>query len=88
MAQVFVTAQARTIELANCYVLQPSSVLVTVPADVKQALLERLAKYIFFGDQVCPCARQGHHRQQGRCLSVFASGRARQDMKTIHLPCP
>lgn len=50
--QVFVTAQARTIELATCYVLQPASVMVTVPADVVQSLLERLNKYIFFGDQV------------------------------------
>ncbi|KAK9811172.1 hypothetical protein WJX73_008361 [Symbiochloris irregularis] len=49
---VFVTAQARTIELATCYVLQPNSVLITIPADVKQALLDRLNKYIFFGDEV------------------------------------
>lgn len=58
--QVIVTAQARTIELATCYVLQPSSVMITVPGDVKQALLERLNKYIFFGDEVSQTPIQTH----------------------------
>ena len=50
--QVFVNAQARTIDLASCYVMAPTSILVTVSADVTQALLDRLNKYIFFGDEV------------------------------------
>ena len=66
MLQVFVTAQARTIELATCYVLQPTSVMVTVSADVTDSLLQRLNQYIFFGDEV----RAAHARIQNIVLML------------------
>ncbi|KAK9810262.1 hypothetical protein WJX72_007511 [[Myrmecia] bisecta] len=48
---VVVTAQGRTIELVSCYV-QGNGVLVVVPPGMKEGLLARLNKYIFFGDKV------------------------------------
>ena len=48
--QVFVTAQARTLDLASVYA-QGSGALVVVSPGMKQALLERLDKYIFPGDK-------------------------------------
>lgn len=50
-AQVFVTAQARTIDLATV-LAQGSGLLVLVSPGTKQQLAERLDKYIFPGDQV------------------------------------
>ena len=52
-AQVFVTAQARTLDLATCLV-QDSGVLVIVSASMRHALRERLDKYILYGDEARP----------------------------------
>lgn len=49
--QVFVTAQARTLDLATCLV-QGSGVLLLVSPGMKQDILQRLDKYIFPGDKV------------------------------------
>lgn len=49
--QVFVTAQARTLDLATCLV-QGSGVLLLVSPGMKQGILQRLDKYIFPGDKV------------------------------------
>ena len=49
-AQVFVTAQARTLDLATCLV-QDTGVLVVVSASMRHALHERLDKYILYGDE-------------------------------------
>ncbi len=51
LPQVFVTAQARTIDLATV-LAQGSGLLVLVSPGMKQQLVERLDKYIFPGDQV------------------------------------
>ncbi|KAI3429808.1 hypothetical protein D9Q98_010121 [Chlorella vulgaris] len=48
---VFVTAQARTIDLATVYA-QGSGALVVVSPGVKEALLQRFDKYIFPADKV------------------------------------
>lgn len=55
--QVFVTAQARTLDLATALVNQ-ESIMVIVSPGTKEALLQRFDKYIFPADQVrrqCPC---------------------------------
>lgn len=48
--QVFVTAQARCIDLATVYA-QPSGALVVVSPGLKAQLLERLQKHIFPADK-------------------------------------
>jgi folate-binding Fe-S cluster repair protein YgfZ len=48
---VFVTATARTLDLASAYVM-PNQVLLSVSPSMKQPLLERMDKYIFPGDNV------------------------------------
>lgn len=55
LPQVFVTAQARCIDIATVYA-QPSGALVVVSPSLKAQLLERLQKYIFSADK----ARGGH----------------------------
>lgn len=59
---VFVTAQARTIDLATV-LAQGSGAMVLVSPDTKQTLLERLDKHIFPGDKVCGAG--------WACLHVF-----------------
>ena len=49
--QVFVTAQARCLDLASVYA-QGSGALVVVSPGTKAALLERLDKHIFPNDRV------------------------------------
>lgn len=49
--QVFVNAQARTIDLATV-LAQGSGLLVLVSPGMKQQLAQRLDKHIFPGDQV------------------------------------
>ncbi|KAK9827660.1 hypothetical protein WJX81_004517 [Elliptochloris bilobata] len=48
---VFVTAQARTLDLATCLV-QESGVLVVASPSMRHALRERLDKHILYGDDV------------------------------------
>lgn len=49
--QVFVTAQARCLDLASVYA-QGSGLMVVLSPGTKDALLERLNKYIFPNDKV------------------------------------
>ena len=66
-AQVFVTAQARTLDLASCLV-QETGVLVIVSPRMRHALRERLDKFILYGDEARPgltlphCARTDRAR--------------------------
>lgn len=52
---MFVTAQARTLDLATV-LAQGSGLLVLVSPGMRQQLLERLDKHIFPGDQVWLCS--------------------------------
>ncbi len=45
------TAQARTLDLATCLV-QETGVLVLVSPGMRQPLLERLNKFVLYGDRV------------------------------------
>ena len=47
---VFVTPQGRCVDVADCLV-QPSGILCLVSPNMTGALMERLNKYIFFGDK-------------------------------------
>ena len=56
-AQVFVTAQGRCLELAQCLV-QGSGVLILVSPGSGLGLAARLNKYILYGDQVTLVRKQ------------------------------
>jgi len=58
--QAFVTAQARTIDLATVYA-QPSGVMVLVSPGMKQQLMQRLDKHLFPTDKA-----GGLSRREGR----------------------
>ena len=47
------TAQARTLDLATCLV-QETAVLVIVSPSMRQTLLERLNKFVLYGDEARP----------------------------------
>lgn len=47
------TAQARTLDLATCLV-QETAVLVIVSPSMRHTLLERLNKFILYGDKARP----------------------------------
>ena len=66
LPQVFVTAQARCLDLATAYV-QGAGVLLAVSPGLKQALLQRLDKYVFPGDKVggSGAGRRGPWRVEG-----------------------
>jgi hypothetical protein len=86
-----VTAQARTLDLASVYA-QGSGALVVVSPGMKQALLERLDKYLFPGDKASlplPCCAPAMLCRAVLCHAMLLG---RTDManllqRFVSLPC-